>query len=777
MLNTVTRQQEILLRLKELELEKEKLTQELKSLQKSAVSPCNAFEKMSPNEKIKLFRSLFRGREDIYARRWENSKTNKSGYSPAKKNKEILLPITDEVIKNHLQGQDPKEPLFYGKRQDFVAGIYPLLLDETCCFLAVDFDKTGWQKDVKFFMQTCKEFEVPACIERSRSGNGAHIWIFFEEPIAAAEARRLGSFLLTATMEKHPEIGFNSYDRLFPNQDTMPKGGFGNLIALPLQHKARQQENSVFVNENFIPYVDQWEFLSFAKKMTESQLNEVLKDYFDVNLKMSFIDDDQEKPWLIPSRIKEDFKDISLPAKIKIILSNQIYIPKEDLPPKLMNRILRFAAFQNPEFYKAQAMRFSTYNKPKIISCSEILTKYITLPRGCLKDLEEFLVTLNIPLEIQDERESGKRIKTSFLGKLSKDQKETVKNILKHDIGVLSAPTAFGKTVIASDIIAARKVNTLILVHRKQLADQWIEKLKIFLNTEKIQIGQIGSGKFKPTGQIDVAIIQSLIKKENLDEILAQYGQLIVDECHHLAAFSFEQVSKKFRGKYVLGMSATVERKDGHQPIIIMQCGQIVHNINPKKQNKQLPFNHFVLPIYTNFQLPEDQDVTINKIYASLIQDTQRNQLIIEDVSTALKDKRACVILTERREHVDCFVEHFKNLTENLIVLTGGIGNKARKETILKLKEIPEDEELLIIATGKYLGEGFDEARLNTLFLTMPISWKGTLAQYAGRLHRLHHSKKEVLIYDYVDSKITMLARMYDRRLKGYSLLGYEIKK
>lgn len=611
-----SKRDEILKRLKEIEDEKQSLLAKLELIdQSNKKSPFSG--EMTPIEKIQLFRSLFKGREDVYARRWENSKTNKCGYSPAKKNKETLIPITDEVIKNHLQGQDPKEPLFYGKKQEFVMGIYPLLLDETCCFLVVDFDKSGWQKDVRFFIQTCKELEVPAYIERSRSGNGAHLWIFFEEPMSAYEARRLGSFLLTLTMEKHPEIGFSSYDRLFPNQDTMPKGGFGNLIALPLQYKARQNNNSVFVDKEFNPYSDQWQFLNNVKRMNKLHIEK----YLDLNLNASFIEEDQDKPWAIPAKAKEDFKDIIIPAVIKIILSNQIYIPKENLPPKLINKIIKLAAFQNPEFYKAQAMRFSTYDKPRIISCAEILAKYITIPRGCLKDLKEFLDSLNVSLEIQDERESGMKIKTSFMGKLRKDQKEAVKKILEQDTGILSAPTAFGKTVIGANIIAARKVNTLILVHRKQLADQWVEKLKIFLNTEKVQIGQIGSGKFKPTGQIDIAIIQSLIKKENLAEILAQYGQLIVDECHHLAAFSFEQVSKKFRGKYVLGMSATVERKDGHQPIIIMQCGKIVHNINPKTQNKQLPFNHFILPKYTDFKMPEEQqDLIINHIYASLIQ-------------------------------------------------------------------------------------------------------------------------------------------------------------
>ena len=749
-------------RLKEIEKEKLNLLSELARLKNKTLND------FSPEEKINIYKNLFKGRNDVYARFWDN-KRGKRGYAPVKNPNGEYIPLTDEVIKYHLYGINPIEPLYYGEKRDFIVGIYPMLKNDKCCFLAIDFDAkhsdNNWKEEVSAFIATCEKLDIPAYIEISRSGKGAHIWIFFEDEISAANARRLGTLILTISKENNLSIDFKTYDRLFPNQDTMPKGGFGNLIALPLQKKYRKDNKTVFVNKQFEPYPNQWEFLNNAQKMSEHEINLILKTYAKPELENTFCDKNNDSPWKLPQRV--DLSDIKLPEKINMVLSNKIYIEKNNLDPKLFHNILKMAAFHNPEFYRAQAMRFSTYDKPRIICCGEISEKFLIIPRGCYQELITLLNNLNIHFETQDERLKGSKIKVTFSGKLLPEQTLALKNVIDHDFGIVSAPTAFGKTVLASKIIAKRKVSTLILTHRKQLAEQWQDKLKEFLG---IDCGMLGGGKNKLTGVVDIAIMQTLMNKENLAEILSDYGQLIADECHHLAAYKFEQIAKEFRGKYVLGLTATFERKDGHHPIIQMQCGEVVYKVKTVKNN----FDKQLKVCFTDFDyLYAKEDFDINDAYKTIINDKKRNEQIVRDIKNALHNKRACLVMSERTEHVGILAKLLENTTQNLFILTGKIKPKELKSKIERIKNVPAKDELLIIATGKYIGEGFDEPRLDTLFLTMPISWKGTLTQYTGRLNRECKNKKNSIIYDYADINIPIFDKMYKKRLRTYKELGY----
>jgi superfamily II DNA or RNA helicase/very-short-patch-repair endonuclease len=749
-----------------------------------------------PAGKIALFRSLFRGREDVYPQRFESSKTGKSGYSPACANEWVrdvcdkrrvkcadcpdrrFLPVTDTVIWQHLTGED-------ATGRDFTAGVYPMLLDETCFFLAMDFDKEHWMDDIRAVRETCSHLQLPASVERSRSGNGAHLWLFFKEPVPAVLARKLGAHILTVTMERRPETGLDSYDRFFPNQDTLPKGGFGNLIALPLQKKPRQSGNSIFLDEHLIPYEDQWAYLAGVARLGRSEIETVVtqaeRHHAIIGVRYPGSDEPQDAPWeASPSRQRTDVHiEGPLPKHIDITLGNQIYIPKDVLPPGLRNRLIRLAAFQNPEFYKAQAMRFPTFDKPRIIACAEDFKLHIGLPRGCLDELLALLTTLKINATIHDERFQGVGGEFVFHGRLRPEQQLAADALLTHDTGVLSATTAFGKTVVAAWLIARRGVNTLILVHRKQLLEQWVERLSSFLEIPAKQIGRIGGGRKKATGTLDVALIQSLVRKGVVDDRVGDYGQLIVDECHHLSASSFEQVARQAKARYVTGLSATVTRKDGHHPIIFMQCGPIRYRVNAKAQAAARPFTHSVIVRPTAFRFHHDMDTdkrqAFQSLYAALIADKSRNDQICADVIAAVKDGRSPVVLTERTEHLAILSERLSAAIPNLLVLQGGMKPKVFREVIARLAAIPENEGRVLLATGSYLGEGFDDARLDTLFLTLPISWRGTIAQYAGRLHRLHDLKRDVRIYDYADLNEPMLARMFDRRCKGYDGIGYQI--
>ena len=796
-------------RLAELDGERAKLAHELETLEQKLKSgdhplgqPFRADAAVTNNssstEKVDLFRGMFAGRSDVFPVRWENRKTGRSGYSPACSNEwakgicgkpkvkcgecphQAFVPPSEDIIEKHLRGGDTRSG-------DFVAGVYPLLQDETCWFLAVDFDKDSWADDARALLSTCHAKGIAAALERSRSGNGGHVWIFFSEPVPARTARQMGSALITETMETRPEIGFSSYDRFFPSQDTMPLGGFGNLIALPLQRKAREAGNSVFVDYDLRPYDDQWAYLSSLPRLSADMVFRIADEAElsgrVLGVRMPVDDEHADEPWKMPPSRRGPSRRIeaAIPHSIRIVVADQVYVDRTGLPPALIAQLIRLAAFQNPEFYRAQAMRLPTFGKPRVVSCAELYPQHIALPRGCLDEVIDLIKSHGAVVDLEDLREIGTALSAdvSFQGELRRPQSKAFDALVAHENGVLAATTAFGKTVVGAALIAHRARNTLILVHRRELLNQWVERLRTFLNIDPKQIGIIGGGKRKPTGIIDVALIQSLVRKGEVADLVADYGHLIVDECHHLSAASFELVARRSKARYVLGLSATVARKDGHHPIIFMQCGPVRHRVDARVQAAERGIRHRVRDRSTKFELPHSiasaERPSMPAIYAALAQDDGRNDLIFDDVLKSLEAKRSPIVLTERKDHLDYLEQRFSPFVKNLVVLRGGMSAKDRKTANTALS-VPDHDERLILATGRYIGEGFDDARLDTLFLTMPIAWKGTLAQYVGRLHREHDGKGDVLVVDYVDQTVPVLARMAAKRRAGYRALGYMIE-
>ncbi|HPQ29988.1 MAG TPA: DEAD/DEAH box helicase family protein, partial [Desulfobacteraceae bacterium] len=580
--------------------------------------------------KIRLFMSLFKGREDVYAKRWEDKHKGTSGYSPvclnewqsgicakpkitcSKCKNKFYAALEEGVIENHLRGNT-------------IAGIYPMLPDETCCFLAMDFDDADWQKDISVLRDVCVEFDIPVAVERSRSGKGGHVWFFFENPLPAALARKFGTALLTCSMGRRHEIQFKSYDRLFPSQDTMPKGGLGNLIALPLQKGAREKGNSEFIDENFQSYCDQWAFLSTIKKISEDRLDDLISKLSPGHELGSLIIDEEEetaKPWEKYIN-KIELKKTDFPGQLDIVKANMLFIPKAGISQRALNRLKRLASFKNPMFYRQQAMRLPTYGHPRVISCADETQDYLCLPRGCELDLSCELEELKVDIRIIDKTYKGKNIDVEFNGQLRDEQSIALEYLLHHDIGILSGTTAFGKTILAIKLIAEKKVNALILVDKVNLLTQWKDKLSEFLivneplpeppaaakkkrgRKKKISvIGQLGAGKSALSGIVDIAIMQSLSRLGEVKECVKDYGMIIADECHHASAFTYEQILKTAHAKYIYGLTATPTRKDGHHPILFMHCGPIRYRDNPKKQAEKRPFDHYIVPRFTSFRVP-----------------------------------------------------------------------------------------------------------------------------------------------------------------------------
>ena len=737
-----------------------------------------------------MFRSLFRGRDDVYPVLWTSARTGRTGYSPACGNEwvegvcekprvrcgacpnQAFHPVSDRVILDHLQGRH-------------VAGVYPLLPNETCRFLAVDFDKREWMKDVSAFRSACESLGLPVAVERSRSGQGAHAWFFFDTPVSATAARRMGCHLITVAMSLHPGLGMSSYDRLFPNQDTMPRGGFGNLIALPLQRKPRNDGNTVFINEAFRPYSDQWAFLAAIERIPASTVQRIAEEarrdgqilgVHEIGLESEAT----PTPWLLPpsrrspSQIRVD--KATVPMKVDGTLAHRLFIAKGHLPSSIVFELRRLAAFRNPEFYRKQALRLSTALTTRVIACAEDFPQHLALPRGCVDSAVSLLRSLGTSLQINDRRELGRTINYRFTGTPTALQVQAVRKVLDHDTGVLVAPPGFGKTVAGIQLIAARSRNTLILVHRQPLFDQWIAQLAHFLGIEQDTIGRIGGGKRHVTGEIDVAMIQSLVRNSEVADLVADYGHVIVDECHHVPAQSFERVVSEVRARYVTGLTATPKRRDGLHPILEMQLGPVRYLADPTASSEQNSFARRLIVRETELRVGEELDMPIQRLYKTLSEDAERNDMIIDDVIASLEAGRSPIVLTERKDHLDRLEAALRGFTRHLVVLKGGATAKKRRTALELLHAIPDVEERLVLATGRFVGEGFDDARLDTLFLTMPVSWRGTVIQYAGRLHRLHARKTDVRIYDYVDSEVPMLARMYQRRLRAFRSIGYSVE-
>lgn len=748
-------------------------------------------------EKIRLFVSMFQGREGVFAKRFISRRTGKAGYGTACRNNGVY-----GICDHRIRCADCGSRSFYafdaasaeahlkGRKEDEsdVCGIYPIRRDHTVSFLAIDFDEENWKDDVNSIRQACEMNGIMPAAERSRSGKGAHIWFFFAEPVLAREARRFGSGLLTFTMEKlRHQLPFSSYDRLIPSQDYVPENGFGNLIALPFQGKAVKNGNTLFVDERFVPYADQWAFLSSVEKISREKLEELISRFGSEPAEEIMTDD--RKPWVRNRRI---LSSSDFPSEVMLYYADLVYVPKAGFSESALTAIKRLAAFGNPEYRIRQKRRQSVYGVPRIIDCSYEDDRLIGLPRGCLDRLQHLLGSGNCSWQISDERTDGTSFRVRFKGTLRADQKKAADEMLKHETGILEAQPSFGKTVVGAYLIAERKTGTLVLVHTAALLSQWKERLEEFLiideslpqepvrrgRKRKQQIiGQIGQQKKIRHGFVDVAIYSSLFEDDGMGKTVApyvsDYGMVIVDECHHVAAETYERVLRTVKARYVYGLSATPRRGDGHHPIEFMQCGPLRFQQKMGEVIARRDFPHLIIPRFTVFRAPEDD---FPSIMNRLSHHEGRNRMIAEDAEALIRQGKNILILTERKEHASLFAEILKDKVNHMFLLLGSDSSKEKKEKLHCLGSIGKEESVAVCATGRYVGEGFDLPRLDTLLLAMPVSGESVVLQYVGRVIREAEGKNEIRVYDYADIHTPMLDRMFRKRLRIYKKLGMRLQ-
>ena len=760
-----------------------------------------------------FFMMFCRGRKDLYDLRYTNPKTGKNGYYTQCFNRwdrgchiqkkdgvrckdcelRAYKPVTLPLIKAYMNGTDPNG-------NDVVA-IYPMLENNLCQLLVFDFDNhvkgaeqedyanidDRWKEEINALRRICKNLDVDAVVERSRSGRGAHLWIFFKEMLPARLARKFGFALLEKGAESVNLKSFKYYDRMIPTQDALPEGGLGNVIALPLQGMALKSGNSAFVDENWNAYEDQLKVLAGTRRLTRQEIEDYLSLWYSTGFTSE--DNGTDAPWDKNSEIEAG----SVKGVVRIVLADRIYIDSSGMSNKTKRQLRRMATFSNKQYFQNQAMDMPNYDESRFIYLGSDEGKYIVLPRGLREDILKKFDNAGIRYKIEDKRTQGRELNISFKGELRESQIPAAETMLENETGILHAATAFDKTVVCCDMIARRGISTLILVDRADLMNQWIKRLDEFLDIDeelpeyqtktgrtrkrKSLLGNLQGAHDTLTGIVDVAMIRSLKKKDGFHPMLKEYAQVYFDECHHAASESAIEVLQEINAKYVYGVTATPKRGDGKEKINEFLLGPIRYRFTAKERAEEQNIDHLVYPRFTRTVKPHHLSKTPygNDAYELIRNNDVRDEQIIRDVADCVQAGRTPVVLTKYVDHANKLSERLKKYADRLILLTGANGTKARRAQVKELNEVDDSDSLILVGTGSLLGEGFDFPRLDTLFMATPVSGENVVEQYVGRLNRDYDGKENVIVYDYVDSHIPKFDKMYAARLKAYKKIGYEL--
>ncbi len=755
-------------RLAEIEAERESLQRELRRLETEEACPAPASaEKLTAAQKVGLVLDLFGARRSVHASFWQNPGTGKQGYAPVRRAGQ-LIPLDTKAVEAHLRGKQ-------------TLGVYAIREDDSCIFLAADFDGSGWRDDVRAYAAAGAAAGVPVAIERSRSGNGAHAWIFLAEPAPSALARRLGTLLLARAGATRPAMGLRTYDRFFPNQDTLPQGGFGNLIALPLAREPRQHGNTVFVDESFTPWPDQWAFLATVPRLSREKLDALLVQLAPAPVQAG--PSSAAETWAL--RCDERALDLARPVITSSLMTGEaivtlrasVSIDRHGLPSPLLAGLKRLATFPNPIFYQKQRLRFSTYNTPRFIFAGELHEDRLVLPRGLLAEAVKLIESAGGKAGLIDTRPEPPGRRWKFQGELRPEQRQAVRAMGRYEHGVLVAPPGAGKTVMACALLARHRTSALVLVHRKLLLEQWRTEAARFLGLKPKEVGVWRGDPVKLTGKLDLAMLPSLARLADPAALFARYGLVIVDECHHVPAVTFEAVMKACVSRRVLGLTATLERKDGLQKLLPMQCGPVRHEIAaapsialPKRV--QIWTTRFEPPAEAGPQSP------LHLVWPALVSDPARNAQIAAGIAATVEQGRFPLVLSDRKNHLDLLMSALAVRLQDIGVFRfdAGVGVRERRRMREEIdRRVTAGEKTVLFATASLIGEGFDLPRLDTLFLAMPLSWSGRLIQYAGRLHRPAEGKHDALIHDYLDRRLAVACSMYQKRLTTYRRMGYAV--